>query len=170
MSNQDNTGKSGVFCVIKEGKRTYQVMENGEEIRSLSVNDRGYVFLKNRGATVAELVVNRDKGVQNIGGYEQCKMVHKPIDVDSIEGLMDVYKKIHDQNFYSRGEKIVTGEEKEKLGKLMTSFLDTYVFNNTESRSVLNEYLNKPTEDDLNKIKQSNAAYLKTLNDRVKEM
>ena len=170
MSNQDNTEKNGVFCSIKEGKRTYQVMENGKEIHSLSINDRGYVFLRNGGENVAELIINRDKGIRNIGGYEQYKMVCMPIDVNSIEGLMDVYKKINEQKFYTRGEKVVTGEEKEKLGKLMTSFLDTYVFNNTESRSVLNEYLNRPTKDDLDKVKQSTATYLKALNDRAKEM
>ena len=132
----------------KNQEMTYTVKKDDKEQYSLSIDDKGYVIIKEKDNILAELHINLDQELRNVGGNTQYTYVDKPIKVNSLEGLLDVYEKINNQEFTSynkNGNDILYGDEKKRVGDLMLSFVDTYVLNTPESREVLNEYLNRET-------------------------
>lgn len=146
-------------------KVTYRVEEDGKFARSLKINGRGYVSLYegNEDRPLVQLKVATVREVQNIGGAEQYSNVTKPIKVNSIDGLLDVYNKILNSEFTtydSSGNNYLYGEDKKRVGKLMTSFIDKYIFNTPESREVLNEYLQKEDNKKLALLKQKSRGTL----------
>ena len=144
---------------------TYTVKNKDNEVEcSLSISDKGRVRLcaGKDNKEVACLYVHRDKGIKNIGGYEQYAYVEKTVAVKSIDGLLEVYKKIKDGKYAVYGN---NADRKEEIGKLAIDFVDSYVFNTQESREVLHEYLNKEINKDKQFRDKSNALYLQRLNE-----
>ena len=155
MSQQEESKKDGISSVINHNsERIYQVTENGKVGHSLSISDTGWVRLKDGDNEIAKLRIDRDRRLQNIGGHEQYQYVLQPVDIHSNKGIMEVYKKIKEQKFSIYGPDSLSAEQKAKAGKLITDFLDNYIFK-PESRTVLNE----PKKDNR---EQSNSPYLQT--------
>lgn len=153
----------------KNQEMTYTVKKDDKEQYSLSIDDKGYVTIKEKDNILAELHVNLDQELRNVGGNTQYTYVDKPIKVNSLEGLLDVYEKINNQEFTSynkNGNDILYGDEKKRVGDLMLSFVDTYVLNTPESREVLNEYLNRETPKQRKETQKSNEAYIANLNNK----
>ena len=153
----------------KNQEMTYTVKKDDKEQYSLSIDDKGYVIIKEKDNILAELHVNLDQELRNVGGNTQYTYVDKPIKVNSLEGLLDVYEKINNQEFTSynkNGNDILYGDEKKRVGDLMLSFVDTYVLNTPESREVLNEYLNRETPKQRKETQKSNEAYIANLNNK----
>ena len=153
----------------KNQEMTYTVKKDDKEQYSLSIDDKGYVIIKEKDNTLAQLHVNLDQELRNVGGNTQYTYVDKPIKVNSLEGLLDVYEKINNQEFTSynkNGNDILYGDEKKRVGELMLSFVDTYVLNTPESREVLNEYLNRETPKQRKETQKSNEAYIANLNNK----
>ena len=153
----------------KNQEMTYTVKKDDKEQYSLSIDDKGYVIIKEKDNILAELHINLDQELRNVGGNTQYTYVDKPIKVNSLEGLLDVYEKINNQKFTSynkNGNDILYGDEKKRVGDLMLSFVDTYVLNTPESREVLNEYLNRETPKQRKETQKSNEAYIANLNNK----
>jgi len=153
----------------KNQEMTYTVKKDDKEQYSLSIDDKGYVIIKEKDNILAELHINLDQELRNVGGNTQYTYVDKPIKVNSLEGLLDVYEKINNQEFTSynkNGNDILYGDEKKRVGDLMLSFVDTYVLNTPESREVLNEYLNRETPKQRKETQKSNEAYIANLNNK----
>ena len=153
----------------KNQEMTYTVKKDDKEQYSLSIDDKGYVTIKEKDNILAELHVNLDQELRNVGGNTQYTYVDKPIKVNSLDGLLDVYEKINNQEFTSynkNGNDILYGDEKKRVGDLMLSFVDTYVLNTPESREVLNEYLNRETPKQRKETQKSNEVYIANLNNK----
>lgn len=161
--NKPKEDVATVDCKIDDIRHTREyVALKGENVLSFKFDEVGYVRLAKNNEEVAGVKVDKERILRNIGGYEQYKYVRKPIDVKTIDGVLDVYRKINDGRFrvYDKtGNKLLEGEEKEKIGKLMTNFLDSYVFNTPESRDVLDEYIKKEKDKEY----KANSVYMNNL-------
>lgn len=177
MTEANNKAKATISCDFNKDKtiRTYIVKKDDKQLCALSLNDRGYVRLyDSEDKNVAELQLNRERTLKNIGGYDQYSFVYKPIDINTLDGLMDIYKKIKDQEFSARNpnpktseDQYLYGEDKAQIGKLMTDFLDKFIFRDPESRAVLHEHLDKETPEDIKKRDISNTLYKKALQEKI---
>ncbi|MBP5698476.1 MAG: hypothetical protein J6W96_02990 [Alphaproteobacteria bacterium] len=162
MANDKTKSKANVTYEYspEDEKMTYRVEKGGKSVCALSINDRGYVFLFSgeEDELIARLKIRTERELKNIGGAEQYQYVRKPVKLNSIDGLLDVYSKILDADFTTYdvvSNKRLDDEEKEKVGRMMTHFIDKYVLSTPESREVLHEYLQEKNDRKMMRLKYS---------------
>lgn len=100
--------------------------------------------MEKEGKTVSEI---------SIGLYDHQPSMH----MGTTDGIMLAYKEL---SLYSPRYPRHYSPEKEKNEKngkqLMLAFLDTYVFNTPESREVLQEIMNQPTQEEKKHLERKN--------------